>query len=422
MTRFFTLVSSLLLGSSLVVIGCGSSNATGSGGGGAASSSSGSGGATVTGTGGASATSGSTSSTASGTGGSGTGGSGGGGGSTGFTPRTKARFFLSGHSLTDNPLADNVLSIAASLGNDANYNEQIGIGSPMRVRTKGDSFQDPGWPGYSRGKNREGQNMNVIQELLSPATLGPGERYDTLVITERHDILSTIAWEDTVGFLRHYHDRLIAGNSAASTLFYHSWLDIDKANPTPWITHEKGALAAWECVAAKVNLTLAAENRADRVTTLPAGAALVKLVEEILAGHVAGITGTQTERLNRIFNDNVHMTALGSYYVSLVTYAALFHSSPEGAAAPPGIDTAPVADMQKIAWEFVKAYYTQPAPGEHTMAECRAFMVDGVCASFWNLLGQPGQVAGCQSTFSNVDADQNPFRWPDAKLKLWPDP
>lgn len=367
-------------------------------------------------------------STASGTGSGGAGGSGGGGsgggggGSSAWTPRSSARMFLSGHSLTDNPLADYGLEIAKSLGKDFNYNQQIGIGSPMRVRTKGGDWNAPDWPGYSKGKNRDSFDMNVIEELKSPKTLGPGELYDTLVLTERHDIINTIMWEDTFGFLRHYHDRLIDGNPAGHTLFYHSWLDVDKSAPEAWIAHEKNALVAWECIASKVNLTLEAEGRKDRVATLPTGAALVDLVERSLKDEVKGISGSTSQKLNLIFNDNVHLTPLGAYFVALVTYAAVFRDSPAGAAVPAGVNPEPAVDLQVIAWNFVSSYYSDPTPGERSMDECRAFIAENTCVSFWTLLGQPQEIPGCQSNFSNAGSTQNPFRWPDPSLMLWPPP
>lgn len=342
----------------------------------------------------------------------------------GWMPRDTARVFLSGHSLTDNPLPDFVLEIADSLGTDFNFNEQIGLGSPIRVRTLGDSWDNLDWPGYKTGKNREGSNMDVIAELKDPQTLGAGERYDTLVITERHDILDTIRWEDTAGLLRHYHDRLIDGNPDAHTLLYHSWLDIDKAAPQQWIDHEKNALYAWECVASKINLVLADEGRSDRITTLPVGAALVDLVEHVLADEVAGISGTTPEKMNAIFNDNVHLTPLGVYYAALVTYAAVFRSSPVGAVVPPGVDPGAAADLQSIAWDFVRDYYTAPNPGVHTMEECRSFVSETVCPSFWTLLGDPGKIANCTSHFADAGANNggNPFKWPDPGMMVWPAP
>jgi hypothetical protein len=158
------------------------------------------------------------------------------------------------------------------------------------------------------------------------------------------------------------------------------------------------------------------------VATLPAGAALVDLVERILKDEVAGISGTTPQKLNMIFSDNVHLTPLGVYYISLVTYASVFHASPVGAAVPAGVNATPAPDMQTIAWDFVRTYYEKPAPGEHTMEECRAYISENVCVSFHTLRGETNQIAQCQSRFANPDAAQNPFRWPDPQMKLWPDP
>lgn len=341
-----------------------------------------------------------------------------------WTPRSKARVFVSGHSLTDNPLVDHLALIADSQGLDFDYNQQIGIGSPIRVRTLGHSWNNPDWPGYRDGKNKQGEDMDIIAEFLNPQTIGPGERYDTLVITERHDILGTIQWEDTAGLLRHYHDRLIDGNPDAETLLYHSWLDINKSSPQQWIDHEKGALTAWECVASKVNHTLEADGRSDRIRTLPVGAALVSLVERVLAGEVAGISGDTPQRMNALFNDNVHLTPTGVYFAALVTHAAVFRSSPVGAAVPGGVDAATAADLQQIAWDFVRDYYTAEDVGVRTMESCREDIAGSVCGTFWTLLGQPQNVQGCTNHFSNPDTNngENPFKWPDPGLVPWPAP
>ncbi|WP_261344368.1 hypothetical protein [Myxococcus xanthus] len=335
-------------------------------------------------------------------------------------PVTSARVFFSGHSLLDNPMPDHFDGIATSLGKDFNWNQQNVIGSPLRVRTWGNG----GWAGYRQGKNRVGSNMNVVQELLSPQTLGPGERYDTLLITERHDLLGTIEWENTVGYLRHFHDRLIAGNPQAVTYFYHTWLDIDKANPARWIAYEKNARVAWECVSSKVNLTLQSDGRADRVVALPGSTALVDLVERVIANEVPGITGTTSQKLNVLFSDNVHLTSLGAYYMAAVHHASVFRESPEGATGPAGANAATVQTLQRIAWNFVSAYYAQPAAGERTMADCRTRIPRDVCPGFWELLGRSENVAGCQRYFGNAapGAGGNPFVWPDPNWQPLPPP
>lgn len=326
--------------------------------------------------------------------------------------------FFSGHSLTDNPIPDFVAQIAQSLGHDFGFNEQIGIGSTIKYRTG----TPPAWEGYRRGKNREGSGMNVIEELKSPKTLGAGDKYDVLFITERHDILGTIEWEDTTRGLRHFHDRLIDGSPTATTLFTQTWLDIDKDNPSIWIAHEKTAHYAWECVANKVNLTLAAQGRADRVVAQPGGAALVDLVEKVIAGQVRGLTGTTKQRLDALFSDNVHPTRLGSYYLAAVHYATIFRRSPVGAAVPMDVPAEPVADLQRIAWEFVNAYYSGAKAAEHTMSECRNLIAETVCPTFWTIQKRADQIPGCKNLFSNAAATGNPFRWPDPALMPLPAP
>ncbi|MCI0669109.1 MAG: hypothetical protein L0Y64_01470, partial [Myxococcaceae bacterium] len=254
-------------------------------------------------------------------------------------PLSRARVFFSGHSLLDNPLPDFIESIASAQGQDLRWNQQNVTGSSLRVRTNGGhgrTWASDRWKGYLQGKNREGSGMDVLRELRSPQTIGPGERYDTLVITERHDIPYTLVFEDTVGYLRHFHDRLVEGNPLGRTYFYHTWQSLDKAAPLEWIAYEKAAVAAWECAASKVNLTLQAEGRGERVLSLPGSLALVDLIERILAGQVRGITGTPTQKLDAIFPDNVHLTPLGAYFMGAVQYAAIFGQSPVGAPGPEG--------------------------------------------------------------------------------------
>lgn len=332
-------------------------------------------------------------------------------------PRNSARVFISGHSLTDDPLASHLVHSATQRGDSIAYNQQIVLGSPLRVRTRG--LNSSGWAGYSEGKNRNGgSGLNVINELRNPQTIGTGQRYDTLVITENHNSLEMIEWENTIGYLRHYHDRLIEGNTQARTLFYNSWLDINKSNPALWIDHEKKATVAWECVTSKINLSLQSINRSDRVTNLPVSAALVHLVERILADQVPGISGSTLQKMNTIFSDNVHLTNLGVYYVSLVTYAAVYGKQPTGA-PPTGISTNTATELQSIAWHFINSYYSQTNPGVRDMNSCRSYVAQQVCSSYWTLKANTGSISGCQNY---INGNNSPFRWPDSSFSPFPAP
>lgn len=317
-----------------------------------------------------------------------------------------ARLFITGHSLTDNPLGEHVVAIANSLGGAtaAKYNQQIVIGSPIANRTD----QPAGWAGYRRGKNREGSGMNVIDELRSPRTLG-GDRYDTLVIAERHDLLSVVQWENTVRYLRHFHERLLEGNPDGRTYFYETWWNVpSRDDPSPWVAHERAASRAWQCVVARVNRSLATEGRRDRITPLPAGAALADLVERAVRGQVAGLSApTPSETMARLFTDDVHLTTTGVYYMALVTYAAVYQRSPVGAWAPSGVSTAAAASLQALAWQAVQSFYSTTAQAD--LDGCRAFVAQEFCPIYWQLRNNPGPIAECTRTFSATDSGRNPL-------------
>lgn len=320
-----------------------------------------------------------------------------------------ARVMISGHSLTDDPLGSYMASIAQSLATSMAWNEQIVIGSPIRVRTRGENPSDPGFSGYRLGKNRDGAGLNVADELANPRTIG-GQRFDTLVLAERHDLATTLIWEDTVRYARHYHDRLIAGNANANTYLYHAWLDVkNRDDASGWVAYEKAAAPAWQCVAARINTSLLAEGRVGRVTYLPAGLALASLVERATQGGVPGISGSSTRAtIDQLFSDNVHMTTLGTYYMALVSYASIYRRSPEGAWAPPGVTSQQASSLQSVAWSSVSAHYSSArAP---SMSECQSLMRERYCAAYGNYTGNGAMVSGCISHFSQP-SQANPFHY-----------
>lgn len=343
----------------------------------------------------------------------------GGGGSSTWMPRNSSRFFISGHSLTDDPLSSYIVDIATKRGDSVAYNQQIIIGSLIRSRTRDSSTT--AWPGYSLGKNRDGSfGLNVISEFRNPQTIGAGQRYDTLIITENHHIPVALQWENTIGYLRHYHDRLIDGNPSARTLFYNSWLDIDKNNPAIWIDYEKKALVAWECTTSKVNHTLQAAGRNDRTLNLPVGAALVDLVEKAIANQVTGISGTTLQKMNMIFSDNVHLTPLGTYYAALVTYSSIYGKTGSGVTPPSGVNATTASALQSLAWTFVNDYYNRNNPGLRDMAECRSYISQQVCPALWTLKQETFRIPACQSYFNNTAS--SPFIWPDPNFTALPAP
>ncbi|MXQ13734.1 hypothetical protein [Microvirga makkahensis] len=301
-------------------------------------------------------------------------------------PREAARIFVSGHSLTDRPLPDYLATIADSLGTPAVWNQQNLFGSSIRERIRGRGAGETGWVGYSQGENRDGQGLNVINELRRPQTIDT-DRYDALIITEQHTLLGSLIWNDTVRYLRHFHDRIIEGNPQATTYLYHSWISLnDKDNPNRWIAYEREALSAWQCVAARINQSLAAEGRTDRISSLPAAAALAALVERATQGAgLPGISGESVRQtMERLFRDDVHLTPLGTYYIALVSYAIVYRRSPLGAWAPSEIDQTQTATLQQMAWTFVTDIARDQQA--NSLEACRAIVSNEFVYTYWSYI------------------------------------
>lgn len=331
------------------------------------------------------------------------------------------RVFISGHSLMDNPYANYLQYISESKGVDYNWNQQIGIGSPIRVRTSGDQMPDANlWTGYLIGKNRNTVDMNVIEELANPATLDVGELYDSLVITERHDILDTSMWEFSNSLLRHYHNRLLTGNPAGITYLYHSWWNMDFNNIQEWLDHQTLEVKAYECVAEKVNLTLENDGLPRAVENIPSAIALARLVERILNDEIPGFSGTDTEKMDLLFSDNVHLNNEAIFFMAAVSYASLIKNSPEGITIPAEIAPDTGLALLQTAWQSVRDYQTNfTAP---TMSQCRSHIETQLCSSYFNIHDRSDLISFCQAWITGNNFLYNPFHWPDPDLIVWPDP
>jgi len=325
--------------------------------------------------------------------------------------RQSMRLFISGHSLTDQPIPNQLSAIARSLGTPLEWNRQYVVGSSIAKRTRGNDPRNVTWSGYRTGSNRSGEGLDVVSELLTPKTIAGG-KYDTLLITEQHGLLDTLLWNDTVRHLRHYHDRLIDGNPYAKTYFYESWISLDNKNdPRRWIAYERAASPIWQCIATRINISLDTEGRSDRITSLPAGAALADLIDDAIGLQgVPGITlGSVRETVDSIIADNVHLTELGSYYIALVSYAVTFGRSPEGAWHPIGLNDAQIKSLQRKAWDFVSKYARTNTP--LSLNECLIELKSSFIGTYWGYVRDTYWLPGEGSTLSAY------YRWLRLSLK-----
>jgi hypothetical protein len=336
-----------------------------------------------------------------------------------WAPRDHVRAFYSGHSLSEG-VPEVVEQIARSLGYRLSFEVQVLGYSLLRQRTKGEVPTASEWPGYRAGQNRRSTGLNVAEELRLPQRLSPGDKYDVLVVTERHDLPAIARKERTAFYLADMANHLLAGNADAEVLFYHTWLNVDTDSPWPWIDYERAVSPMWECIASRVNLDLAARGDVPRVRVLPGGSALAELAAALWDGKVPGVTASAPgARVRLLFSDNVHMSEVGRYFIALVHYAILFGRSPEGAAIPATLSSETGRYMQMLAWQFVVSYGQRAnASARRDMATCRSVMQNEVCPAHVRFRHGTGVLAAlkrqfdtyfCRREYADEQDPENPF-------------
>jgi hypothetical protein len=313
------------------------------------------------------------------------------------------RLFVSGHSLTNEPLPSDLAAIASGFGLPLAWNRQHIDGSSIKQRSRGSASGDGPWAGYAQGVDRTNQPIDVLAELRRDQDAP----YDTLLITEQHGLLGSFVWHDTVTHLRDFQDRFAAHNPAGITYFYDSWLSLDdKSNPARWIAYERAAAPVWQCIVARIDQALVADGRRDRMLSLPAASALAYLIEQATQGSgIAGITRENVRAtIDSLVSDDVHLTPLGSYYIALVTFAFIFRHPVDGAWHPAGVTAEQARALQAVAGAFVQ----MPRPPALSLEACRSY----VRRSFlWTYLGYNAHWHGHSYLGSLVQRARLAMQW-----------
>jgi hypothetical protein len=263
------------------------------------------------------------------------------------------KVFISGHSLTQQPMPDYLKEIAAADGVTLEWGMQHLPGSSILQRL---------------GEQNPFTGASAADGTGGPAA-GP---YQVMIITEQHRVLDSLIWQDTVNSLRAYQDRFIAANQGGQTYFYAPWISFsDRADPSDWIEFEQHALPVWQCVVAQVNLDIAAVGRADRIGFIPTSLALASLVERLTAdgADLPGFEGYDvTAKMNALFVDEVHLTPLGAYFAAAVSYATMA-AIDAPLVTPPSLDPQQARSVTEFADTFMRTYRTAPVPSD---AQCAA--------------------------------------------------
>lgn len=246
------------------------------------------------------------------------------------------RVIQSGHSLTDgvlNPLREMV----RQAGNPAVVIDQSTIpGSPMDFR----------W-------------TNV------PCCDQPDARhdiagYDTLVLTERASLSNTMPFHNPLEqSLLWFENAWTNGNdgNGAETILYASWVDImsgpDFDNPhkdsegnIPFRQRLDLEMARWEEMRTYVN-----ENRpagSPEMRMIPGPLLMAAIYDDIAAGKAPGLTD-----ISDLFEDTIHLNALGNYYIALAHFAVIYGRDPRGMQNFGEVTAEQASWMQDLVWRVL---------------------------------------------------------------------
>ncbi|KZX94662.1 hypothetical protein [Sulfitobacter sp. HI0023] len=210
-------------------------------------------------------------------------------------------------------------------------------------------------------------NSDTAEGVDARAVLPEGE-VTHLILTEALPLANHVKWSETDVYAQAFYGLAVSANPDAQVYLQETWhslrsgtgepVEHDDGAGTPWRARLDADLPVWESIAQSVSA--GRRDGAAPVRIIPAGQGMALLHDRIAAGAVEGI-----DNIARLFDDDIHLSDLGHYFVAMVQYATLTGESPLGLPAEftdrygKAFD-APDADLartlQGIAWEAVETY------------------------------------------------------------------
>ena len=247
-----------------------------------------------------------------------------------------------GHSLfgPDNPVMLNQL-LSEQPGRDTTQpvtvEAQIINGAPLSYN----------WTHAARA-----EGINARERLQEPV--------DALIVTEAIPLANHLKWSNTEAALGDFYTLAKTTNPEVEVYLQETWHSLLSGSGTevpfdadasiPWRDRLEADLPRWQGVVDAVN-----RETGGNIRLLKAGQAMARLDDAIRAGTVPGLN-----RIEDIFDDDIHPNDIGFYFLSAFQYAVLTGQSPVGlphqlrnrwgqayAAPSPAL----ARRLQMIAWE-----------------------------------------------------------------------
>ena len=261
-------------------------------------------------------------------------------------PEKPLRVFHLGHSLVSRDMPTMLAQLAPA---GHRYESQLGWGTTLKAHWEpGETIN-----GFATENNHP--RYRAAREALQS-----GE-YDVLVATEMVNLLDAIRYFQSSEYLGRWAHLAEAGNPDIRVFLYETWHQLD--DPEGWLERLDLDLARyWE--GEILRRTLASSARQRPIYVIPAGQVMARVVREIEAGKLHGLSSRKD-----LFSDQIHLNDLGAYLVALTHFAVIYQQSPEGLPNQllrhdGTLADAPVPEaarrMQALVWEVVS---TMPRTG-----------------------------------------------------------
>jgi hypothetical protein len=256
------------------------------------------------------------------------------------------RVVMSGHSLTD-PIPGPLAALVQAAGGAASRGMVI------------DNSSIPGSPAEHRWENDLNLPIDARRDIAN---------YEMLVLTERVPVRSTLQYH-------HSHEMALKwfthawqngnGGRGAETVYYASWIDL-RSGPgntdeydlpderqIPFRARLDLEMGDWQDIADHVNKNRPKDSPPMRV--IPGPKIMAAVYDAIAAGTAPGLTA-----MNELFEDNIHVNAMGSYLIALAHFAVVYCRDPRSIPTLRGEPGWPSAEQQEwmkaLVWDVLRAY------------------------------------------------------------------
>lgn len=311
-------------------------------------------------------------------------------------PRDAARVYWVGHSLMHSvdEHVDDAENVMRLVGRFASSRSQSYAHYDHTYWGAGLHFN---WQGKGHWDQREDSKPRADRAYLSEH----GSEYDVFVFTDTVPIKDALDWSYSKYYLRKFYCEALQQNPSAEVFLYQGWDNAQPADPSAldFEARVRSDRKYWEELAddalgdkvanpgrlggllARIGIREQHCNPTKALRFIPAGSAILALSTELsgLATQAPRLADGKPMRLSDVFanpyinwneargagsaaltlrhpaaeHDDIHASALGSYFVALVAYATIYGADPSGLPTLNGVSEEAAALLQRVAWQAV---------------------------------------------------------------------